>query len=163
MTMSVFASTSPFAVAPHDLGGGLACLPVPTDDPVVIVRVAARTLRARLREGVVSSGRRHSHRPLPQKLLRLSRRGRHRLRHRRNRAAIDLATKRRGRSVGGLGLAGTLQRTRLRDEAQPALATRQNTLGEPRSARHTSHTVGSLALAGPRLSQATPGDESQTL
>lgn len=106
-TMSVFASTSPYADAPYESAGGMAGFPVPTDDPVTIVKAATGTLVPRLREGAryVRAG---------VILTNLSAKGSHALLDVFDNdfdtkgigATIDAATKRHGRSAVGLGLAG---------------------------------------------------------
>ncbi|WP_244259369.1 Y-family DNA polymerase [Rathayibacter sp. VKM Ac-2759] len=106
-TLSVFASTSPFAEAPYESAGGLAGFPVPTDDPVAIVKAAIGTLRPRLNEGAryIRAG---------VILTNLSPRGSHALLEVFDSAfdtkavgpTIDAVTKRHGRSAVGLGLAG---------------------------------------------------------
>ncbi|PPG58214.1 Y-family DNA polymerase [Rathayibacter sp. AY1C5] len=106
-TMSVFASTSPFADAPNESAGGLAGFPVPTDDPVAMVRAAIGTLRPRLREGaryvragviLTNLSPRNSHALLEIFDTAFDTKGLG--------ATIDAVTKRHGRSAVGLGLAG---------------------------------------------------------
>jgi DNA polymerase V len=106
-TLSVFASTSPFTDTPYESAGGLAGFPVPTDDPVAIVKAAIGTLKPRLNEGAryVRAGI---------ILTNLSARGSHALldvfdtafdtKH--LGATIDAVTRRHGRAAVGLGLAG---------------------------------------------------------
>jgi DNA polymerase V len=106
-TMSVFASTSPYADAPYESAGGMAGFPVSTDDPVTIVKAATGTLVPRLREGAryVRAG---------VILTNLSAKGSHALLDVFDNdfdtkglgATIDAVTKRHGRSAVGLGLAG---------------------------------------------------------
>jgi DNA polymerase V len=106
-TLSVFASTSPFTDAPYESAGGLAGFPVPTDDPVAIVKAATGTLKPRLTEGAryVRAG---------VILTNLSARGSHALLDvfdtafdtKNLGATIDAVTRRHGRVSVGLGLAG---------------------------------------------------------
>ena len=105
--MSVFASTSPFADAPYESAGALAGFPVPTDDPVAIVKAAIGTLRPRLREGaryvragviLTNLSPRDSHALLEVFDTAFDTKGLG--------ATIDAVTKRHGRSAVGLGLAG---------------------------------------------------------
>ncbi|WAC50413.1 Y-family DNA polymerase [Frigoribacterium sp. SL97] len=50
-SMTCFASTSPFNDQPYESASGGASFPVPTDDPVEMVKAAIAVLRPRLREG----------------------------------------------------------------------------------------------------------------
>ncbi|PPF26303.1 MULTISPECIES: Y-family DNA polymerase [unclassified Rathayibacter] len=106
-TMSVFASTSPFADASYVSAGALAGFPVPTDDPVAIVKAAIGTLRPRLREGaryvragviLINLSPKDSHAFLDVFGAAFDTKGLG--------ATIDAVTKRHGRSAVGLGLAG---------------------------------------------------------
>ncbi|WP_328612395.1 MULTISPECIES: DUF4113 domain-containing protein [Rathayibacter] len=106
-TMSVFASTSPFVNAPYESAGGLAGFPVPTDDPVAIVKAAIGTLGPRLREGAryvragviltnLSPKGSHVYLDFFDPVFDVKNLG----------ATIDAVTKRHGRASIGLGRAG---------------------------------------------------------
>lgn len=106
-TMSVFVSTSPLSNAPYESAGGLAGSPVPTDDPVAIVKAAICTLRPRLHEGTryvragviltnLSPENSHAYLDVFDTAFDTEGLG----------TTIDAVTKRHGRSAVGLGLAG---------------------------------------------------------
>ncbi|QHC68794.1 hypothetical protein GSU68_19025 (plasmid) [Rathayibacter sp. VKM Ac-2759] len=147
-TMSVFASTSPFADGLYESASDLASFPVPTDDPVALVKAAIGTPRPRPRGRTrnVRAGLSNLSPTNFQVLLDVfdtafdtSGFG----------DTIDAVTKRHGRSAVGPRNRTDPQGTRLDDEARPLVRPRHAPLVRAGDSTRSSTVVDLLPACLP--------------